>query len=101
MIDFDFVPETIDWCVAHYVPPVQKHISCECFGQIDVVNGSCDWCNAMTPYQWHMCADQNWVNYLLSEHSRAGCKNFREAAEFIEKYKQDSILRRFGIEIKG
>lgn len=99
MIDLDYVPETIDWCAAHYVPPVKKYISCSDFGKCDGMNGSCIWCSKMTAYQWHMCADQSWVNNLLSEFSRAGCKTLEDAISHIEKYKSGSIAHRFGLKI--
>lgn len=86
--DHEPVPETLTWCRQHYVPPVQKFITCQEFGNIDGMNGGCWWCMEMTPYQWHMCSDESWVRGLLSP---IACKrkNSRAAAiEFIEQYKQ-------------
>lgn len=88
MIDFNFVPETLDWCKEHYVPPVEKHIDCECFGKTDGMNGSCWWCREMKPYQFEMCSDESWIRGLLSPIARIPKKSREEAAEFIENYKQ-------------
>ena len=54
MIDYNFVPEKLEWCRKHYVPPIEKHISCKDFGNCDSMDGSCHWCREMTPYQWYM-----------------------------------------------
>lgn len=58
MIDYHFVPETLDWCKKHYVPLIKQYISCNEFGYCDGMNGSCHWCREMTPYQWEMCRDE-------------------------------------------
>lgn len=88
MIDYNFVPETLDWCKRHYIPPIKKFITCSEFGHIDPMDGSCHWCMEMCPYEWHMCSDESWVHDLLSPISRRPCKTREEAAEFIEEYKQ-------------
>ena len=66
----DFVPETLTWCRHHYVPPVERFISCKEFGNIDGMDGGCWWCMEMTPYQWHMCSDETHVRGLLSPVAR-------------------------------
>lgn len=91
MIDLDFVPETIDWCNRHYVPPIKKYINCEEFGHPDPMDGSCHWCLEMCPYQWEMCHDEAWVRGLLSPIARKPAKSREEAIEFIENYKQGRI----------
>lgn len=60
-----FVPETLDWCRHHFVPKNPVYITCQDFGCCDGMDGSCWWCMEMTPYQWHMCADEAWVQGLL------------------------------------
>ena len=88
MIDYDYVPETLEWCKHHYVPPIKGHINCSAFGQVDWMDGSCHWCHEMYPYQCEMCMDESWVRGLLSPLARKQCKTREEAAEFIEEYKQ-------------
>jgi hypothetical protein len=51
MIDYGVVPETLDWCASHYVPPIKDHIHCPDFGKLDWMDGSCHWCLEMYPYQ--------------------------------------------------
>lgn len=83
----DFVPETLTRCRSHYVPPVQKYITCKDFGYTDGMNGGCWWCMEMTPYQWHMCQDESWIRSLTNRF----CKKVytkAEAIEFIEYRKQ-------------
>ena len=87
-----FVPETLDWCRYHYVPKNPKYITCGDFGRKDGMDGSCHWCREMTPYQWHMCADESWIQGLLRPISKAKFKTREEAAAFIEKYKQRNPL---------
>lgn len=87
----DYVPETLDWCQRHYVPPVKKYINCEEFGHPDGMNGSCHWCLEMCPYQWEMCHDEDWVRGLLSPLARKQMNTREEAIEFIEAYKQNKI----------
>lgn len=84
----DFVPETLTWCRHHYVPPVERFISCKQFGNIDGMDGACWWCMEMTPYQWHMCSDESWVRRLLSPVARIPSSSREEAITFIEQYKQ-------------
>lgn len=88
MIDYNFVPETIDWCTKHYVPPIKEHIHCAEFGHVDWMDGSCQWCLAMYPYQAQMCRDESHVRGLISPAARIQAKTREEAAEFIEHYKQ-------------
>ena len=94
MIDYNFVPETLEWCKKHYVPPVKKHIFCKSFGQCDGMDGSCHWCREMLPYQWHMCCDETWIKGLLRPGSRNPENTREEAAEFIEKDKQQRYFER-------
>lgn len=65
--DPDYVPESLEWCTSHYVPPVSAHISCPSFGRCDGMNGSCHWCMEMTPYQHCMCSDETWLRGLLMQ----------------------------------
>lgn len=88
MIDYNFVPETLDWCEKHYVPPIKEHIHCKEFGNVDWTDGGCHWCLQMYPYQCQMCRDESWVRGLLSPAARIPAKTREEAAEFIEEYKQ-------------
>ena len=85
--DIVFVPETIDYCCHHYIPPNKKYITCDEFPHTDGMDGSCWWCMEMTPYQWYMCQDESWIRSLLSPISRSGIKTREEAAAFIEQYK--------------
>lgn len=88
MLDLNYVPETLDWCKRHYVPPIKEYIKCKQFGCIDGMNGSCHWCREMTPYEWHMCSDESWVRALLSPIARKPKLSREEAITFIENYKQ-------------
>lgn len=92
MVDLDFVPETLEWCKKHYVPPIKKYISCNEFGHCDGMNGGCHWCREMFPYQWHMCYDESWIRSLLSHTARIPKVSREEAAEFIEIYKQEHYI---------
>ena len=89
MINYKYIPEILDWCKEHYVPPIKEHIHCSSFGDCDGMDGSCHWCREMFPYQWHMCYDENWVRSLLSPVTNIPVNSREEAAEFIEKYKQE------------
>ena len=60
MIDFNFIPETLEWCTTHYTPPIKTYINCPDFGKCDGTDGSCWHCMEMTPYQWVMCSDESW-----------------------------------------
>ena len=91
MVDLDFVPETIDWCNRHYVPPIKKYIHCGLFGHPDSMDGSGHWCLEMFPYQWEMCQDESWVRGLLSPIACKPAKSREEAIQFIEDYKQGRI----------
>lgn len=84
-----FVPETIEQCESHYLPPNYNFINCKDFGYTDGMNGSCHWCKEMTPYQWHMCADESWLRNLLKPFTDTKHFNSRETAiSFIEQRKQ-------------
>lgn len=91
MVDFDFVPETLDWCQRHYVPPNERYITCPEFGYPDSMEGSCHWCLEMCPYEWEMCHDESWVRGLLSPIACKPAKSREEAIAFIENYKQGRI----------
>lgn len=88
MIDFSYVPESLQECEQHYVPPIKKSIVCDCFGNVDGMDGSCHWCREMMPYQWHMCCDESFIRGLMSPYSKAHLTDRIEAAKFIEEYKQ-------------
>lgn len=83
MIDYNFIPETLEWCTKHYTPPIKAYINCSEFGNCDGTNGFCWRCMEMTPYQFEMCCDENWVKTLLLSR----CNTREEAAEFIENYR--------------
>lgn len=87
-----FIPETLDWCCHHYVPKNPAYITCKEFGRCDGMDGSCWWCMEMTPYQWHMCVDEAWIQSLLRPISKTRFTTREEAAAFIEKYKQRNPL---------
>ncbi len=89
MIDFNFVPETFEWCTTHYTPPIKTYINCPSFGNSDGMSGYCWHCMEMTPYQWVMCADESWLRGLLSQDAHCHCKTREEGAEFIENHKQN------------
>ena len=59
MIDYNFIPETLEWCTTHYTPPIKSYIHCPSFGNTDGTNGSCWHCMEMTPYQHIMCCDES------------------------------------------
>lgn len=82
------VPETLEECQCHYVPPVKEFITCPDFGHSDGMNGCCHWCREMTPYQWHMCGDETWIKGLLSPGACKQQASRDEAIKFIEQYKQ-------------
>ena len=85
-----FVPETIEQCKSHYLPPNHDYINCLNFGYADGMNGSCHWCREMTPYQWHMCLDAEWLRMLLKPLN--GVKHFNskeDASLYIEQHKQE------------
>lgn len=90
MINYNLVPETLEWCRKHYVPPIKEHIHCPSFGRCDGTDGSCWWCGEMTPYQHEMCRDETWVKGLMSPLARIRANSREEAAEFIERYKQSN-----------
>lgn len=84
----DFVPETLTWCRQHYVPKVDRYITCKEFGHSDGMDGSCWWCMEMTPYQWHMCCDETWMKSLMRSFGKTQGMQREEAEKFIEQYKQ-------------
>jgi hypothetical protein len=88
MIDYNFIPETLDWCTKHYTPPIKHYIICSNFGKCDGMDGSCWHCMEVTPYQHEMCSDETWLTGLLSPDACKHCDTREEAAEFIESHKQ-------------
>lgn len=94
----DFVPETLSWCRKHYVPKVDRYITCKEFGHSDGMDGACWWCMEMTPYQWHMCCDETWLRSLTRTIDKTPRMNKNEGIEFIEQYKQKHPM---GNERKG
>lgn len=82
----EFVPEDLEWCKNHYVPQVKKYITCQSFGNIDGMVGSCHWCQEMTPYQWYMCSDYSWYRTMLNS-NKIGLKTSEEIIEYINKKK--------------
>lgn len=78
----NFVPETLEQCKQHYIPPIEQYISCSEFGHSDGMNGSCHWCKEMCPYQFEMCRDESWLRNLIKNRSK------EDAVKFIEDYKQ-------------
>lgn len=91
MIDYNFIPETLDWCKRHYVPPIKEHIHCPDFGNVDWMNGSCHWCHEMCAYQCQMCMDESWIRGLISDAARIKSPTREAAIEFIEDYKQKRV----------
>lgn len=83
----NFVPETLEQCKQHYIPPINQYISCSEFGNSDGMNGSCHWCKEMCPYQFEMCRDESWIQSLMKNKSR------EDAEKFIEYYKQEIYKR--------
>ena len=86
-IDLDIVPETLEWCKLHYVPPIPEHINCKRFGHSDGMDGSCHWCREMTPYQFEMCSDETHIRGLLSPTAQIPAKDRDDAIRFIEERK--------------
>ena len=86
------IPDTLEQCRCHYVPPIQQYITCRGFGNCDGMDGGCWYCMELTPYQWHMCSDEKWIRGLLSPFARISVKTREEAVDFIEKYKQRNPL---------
>jgi len=84
----EYVPESLEECQEHYVPPVSAHIYCPHFGHCDGTDGGCHWCREMTPYQWWMCSDETWLRSLMGPLARVKCETKEEAANFIESRKQ-------------
>lgn len=82
---YNFIPENLEWCTNHYVPPVKKFISCGDFGKCDGMDGACWWCMEMTPYQWEMCSDEAHKTSLM----KTG-KSEEEAISYIKEYKKKS-----------
>ena len=84
----EYVPESLEECQEHYVPPVSTHIYCPNFGRCDGTDGGCHWCREMTPYQWWMCSDETWLRSLMGPLARVKCETREAAVEFIEGRKQ-------------
>lgn len=80
----DYIPETLEWCKHHYVPPIDRYITCCDFGNNDGMNGACHWCLEMTPYQFEMCWDATSVDSYM----RMNGWSKEKAINFIEDYKQ-------------
>ncbi len=78
----NFVPETLEQCKKHYIPPVKQYINCPEFGHLDGTNGSCHWCKEMCTYQFEMCWDESWMKSLVKNRTR------EETIKFIEDYKK-------------
>ena len=79
----NYVPESLEFCKTHYVPPIARYISCECFGNNDGTDGGCHWCLEMTPYQWNMCADAQSVRCAMQN-----CKlSYEDAIKSVEANK--------------
>lgn len=88
-----YVPETLDWCKIHYVPVSIKHIHCTDFGDRDRMDEGRRWCMEMTPYQWHMCVDETWLQSLIKSSGGVKGKSRKESALFIENYKNSSFKK--------
>jgi hypothetical protein len=84
------VPETIEDCKRYYIPPNKKYITCSEFGHMDGMNGSCHWCMEMTPYEWHMCRDEDHLRSLMKKMLK------EEAIRFIEDYKRRIVCNKEG-----
>lgn len=78
----NYVPETLEQCKQHYIPPIEQYICCFEFGHSDGMNGSCHWCKEMCPYQFEMCRDESWLRRLIKSRPK------EDAVKFIEEYKQ-------------
>lgn len=79
--------DTVEQCSANHCKLILKYVSCEHFGKIDGMDGSCHTCKEITPYQFHMCSDFKWELTLMLE------KGYTqgEAIDFIQKYKSGII----------
>lgn len=87
LIDFNLIPETLKWCMNHYVPPIKDYIICKEFGKCDGTNGSCYQCMELTPYQFEMCSDETWLLGLIPPSACSRYNTREKATEFIEEYK--------------
>ena len=87
-----FVPETLTWCRKHYVPKVDRYITCKEFGHSGGMDGACWWCMEMTPYQWHMCQDESFIKSLMRFENMRPRMSREEAKEFIERYKNKNPM---------
>lgn len=73
-----------------YNIPDHNYITCENFGYIDGMNGSCHYCKELTNYQFEMCSDESWKRNLMSPLSKIpNCKE-EDAIAFINNYKASS-----------
>lgn len=90
MVDL-YIPETLEECAQHYLPPIWQYVSCNHFGNSDGMSGGCQWCREMTPYQWEMCQDEDLLRRLMKQTTAhpARC-SYEEAVEYITKYKQNT-----------
>jgi len=70
-----------------YNSPDYDLISCEEFGQLDGMNGSCHYCLEDTPYEFEMCSDESWKRSLMRASSRMPNCSECHAIQFIDNYK--------------
>jgi len=82
--------ETLEQCENNYCRPVLKYISCEDFGKIDGMDGSCHFCKEMTPYQWHMCSDSSRIAQLSKKPPFGRGYPTARAIEFVQVCKSNS-----------
>ena len=76
----NYIPESLEFCRTHYIPPIARYISCECFGRNDGTNGGCHWCLEMTPYQWYMYSDEQDVQHAMRNYDFS----YEDAIRFVE-----------------
>ena len=81
-----FRPESLEQCDCNYLPPIDRYISCDRFGNSDGMDGGCWWCKEMTPYQWYMCLDESLIRHLIGRRTNPMSRD--EAQEYIDKIKK-------------
>lgn len=86
-----FIPETLDWCCHHYVPKNPAYITCKEFGRCDGMDGSCWWCMEMTPYQWHMCVDEAWIQSLLRPISKQDLRHGKKPLPLLRNINRGTL----------
>ena len=84
-----YIPETLEDCKTHYLPPNPDYIHCLNFGNIDGMNGTCHWCREMTPYMWWMCSDASWLSRLLLSPAKTCFASKEDAIAHIDFWKQN------------